>query len=97
MFQTYLNVNKNLFKFTNSIKDLSICFNRKSLINGLQPIGYYDNDFVDNKESFKSTYNYIFKFAESPINWKSKRVSTIILSTLKVETNVLIKRIREVF
>ena len=38
----------------------------------------------------------MFKFAGGPINWKSKRASTVALSTLEVETDVLIKNIREV-
>ncbi len=66
--QTHLNINKNLFKFTNGIEDLSISYSRKGLTNGLQPIRYYDNDFADDKKSSKSTYNYVFKFAESPIS-----------------------------
>src|SRR6266566_7337261 len=96
-FQTYLNVGKNLLKFLGGIKELVICYNYKSLINGLQFIGYCNNDFVGDRESFKSTYSYIFKFAGGPISWKSKRASTVALSTLEVETDAFIKGIREVF
>ena len=39
----------------------------------------------------------MFKFVGSPISWKSKRASTVILSTLEAETDVFIKDIREVF
>ncbi len=91
-----MNVGKNLFKFINSIEDLSICYSCKGLTSDLQPIRYYDGDFVSDKKSSKSIYSYIFKFIEDPINWKSKRVSTVVLSTLKTEINVFIKRIREV-
>ncbi len=62
------NVDKNLFKFTGGTEDLSICYGRKSLTNDLQPIRYYNNDFAGDKESFKSTYSYIFKFTGGPIN-----------------------------
>ncbi len=95
-FQIYLNVGKNLLKFLNSIKELTICYNRKGLTNDLQPIGYYDSDFAEDKESFKSIYGYIFKFAGSPICWKSKRAFTITLSILEAETDAFIKDIREV-
>ncbi len=38
----------------------------------------------------------MFKFAGGPINWKSKRASTVALSTLEIETDVLTENIREV-
>ncbi len=95
-FQTYLNTGKNLLKFLNSTEKLAICYGRKGLTNGLQPIKYYDNDFVGDKESSKSIYSYMFKFAGGPINWKSKRAFTVVLSTLEVETDVLTKDIREI-
>jgi len=91
-----LNVDKNLLKFLDGNEELTICYSCKSLTNGLQPIKYCDNDFINNKESSRSIYNYIFKFAEDPINWKSKRASTIALSTLEAETDALTKGIRKV-
>ncbi len=94
--QTHLNASKNLLKFTDGTKDLSICYGRKSLTNGLQPIEYYNSDFAGDRESSKSTYSYVFKFAGGPINWKSKRASTITLSTLEAETDALTERIRTV-
>ncbi len=95
--QTYLNVNKNLLKFISGIEDLSICYGCEGLTNGLQFIKYCDSDFADDKESSKSTYGYVFKFTGGPISWKSKRESTIALSTLEAEIDAFIKRIREIF
>ncbi len=95
-FQTYLNVGKNLLKFLDGIEELVICYGRKGLTNGLQPIGYCDSDFAGDRKFFKSIYSYIFKFAGGPINWKSKRASTVTLSTLEAETDVFIEGIREV-
>ncbi len=95
-FQTYLNAGKNLLKFLDGIKELTICYDCKNLTNGLQPIRYCDSDFADNRKSSRSIYGYVFKFAGGPINWKSKRASTIALSTLEAEINALIKDIREV-
>jgi len=91
-----LNVGKNLLKFLDSIEKLVIYYSRKGLTNGLQSIGYCDSDFSSDKESFKSIYGYIFKFAGGPINWKSKRAFTVALSTLEAETDAFIKDIREV-
>ena len=95
-FQTYLNAGKTLLKFLDNIKKLVICYSYKGLINGLQPIEYCNSDFTGDKEFFKSTYGYMFKFAGGPINWKSKRASTVALSTLEVKIDTLIKDIREV-
>src|SRR6266566_4881858 len=95
-FQTYLNVGKNLLKFLGGIEELTICYGREGLINSLQPIKYYDSDFTGDKESFRLIYGYMFKFTGGPINWKSKRASTVALSTLKAETDAFIEGIREV-
>jgi len=92
-----LNVGKNLLKFLNDIEELVIYYGCEDLINGLQSIKYYDSDFIDDKKSFKSIYNYIFKFTKDPINWKSKRTFIITLSTLEAETDVFIEDIRKVF
>ncbi len=51
---------------------------------------------MGDRESSKSIYNYIFKFAKGPISWKSKRAFIIVLSTLEVEIDVFIEGIREV-
>ncbi len=89
----HLNADKNLLKFLSSIEKLTICYNCKGLINGLQFIRYYDNDFTGDRESFRSIYSYMFKFAGGPINWKSKKAFIVTLSTLKVETDVFIEGI----
>ncbi len=91
----YLNAGKNLLKFLNGIEKLAIYYSRKGLTNGLQPIRYYNNDFTDDKESFKSIYSYMFKFAGGLINWKSKRASIIAFSTLEAETDAFTEDIRE--
>ena len=67
-----------------------------TLTNGLQSIGYYNSDFTGDRKFSRSTYSYIFKFAGGPINWKSKRATTVALSTLEAETDVFTEGIREV-
>ena len=77
--KTYLNTGKGLLKFIGGTDDLAICYGR-DLSNGIFPIGYCNSDYTGDKSS-KSTYGYLFKFAGGPVSWKSKRASTITLST----------------
>ncbi|KAK2069248.1 hypothetical protein P8C59_003845 [Phyllachora maydis] len=68
-----------------------------SIINSsLVPIGFSDSDFTGDKATSKSTYGYLYKLAGRPISWKTKRATTIALSTLEAETDGLTEAIREV-
>ncbi|KAK2067489.1 hypothetical protein P8C59_001227 [Phyllachora maydis] len=70
---------------------------RTSIINSsLVPIGFSDSDFTGDKATSKSTYSYLYKLAGRPISWKTKRATTIALSTLEAKTDGLIEAIREV-
>ncbi|KAK2067924.1 hypothetical protein P8C59_001623 [Phyllachora maydis] len=70
---------------------------RTSIINNsLVPIGFSDSDFAGDKATSKSTYGYLYKLAGGPISWKTKRATTIALSTLEAETDGLTEAIREV-
>ncbi|KAK2072781.1 hypothetical protein P8C59_007116 [Phyllachora maydis] len=70
---------------------------RTSMINSsLVPIGFSDSDFAGDKATSKSTYGYLYKLASGPISWKTKRATTIALSTLEAETDGLTEAIREV-
>ncbi|KAK2067122.1 hypothetical protein P8C59_000883 [Phyllachora maydis] len=70
---------------------------RTSTINSsLVPIGFSDSDFTGDKATSKSTYAYLYKLAGRPISWKTKRATTIALSTLEAKTNGLTEAIREV-
>ncbi|KAK2073291.1 hypothetical protein P8C59_007580 [Phyllachora maydis] len=70
---------------------------RTSIINSsLVPIGFSDSDFAGDKATSKSTYGYLYKLAGGPISWKTKRATTIALSTLEAETDGLTEAIREV-
>ncbi|KAK2074103.1 hypothetical protein P8C59_008334 [Phyllachora maydis] len=70
---------------------------RTSIINSsLVPIGFSDSDFAGDKAMSKSTYSYLYKLAGGPISWKTKRATTIALSTLEAETDGLTEAIREV-
>ncbi|KAK2071811.1 hypothetical protein P8C59_006206 [Phyllachora maydis] len=70
---------------------------RTSIINSsLVPIGFSDSDFTGDKATSKFTYGYLYKLAGRPISWKTKRATTIALSTLEAETDRLTEAIREV-
>ncbi|KAK2070665.1 hypothetical protein P8C59_005142 [Phyllachora maydis] len=70
---------------------------RTSIINSsLVPIGFSNSDFTGDKATNKSTYGYLYKLAGRPISWKTKRATTIALSTLEAETDGLTEAIREV-
>ncbi|KAK2068628.1 hypothetical protein P8C59_003260 [Phyllachora maydis] len=70
---------------------------RTFIINSsLVPIGFSNSDFAGDKATSKSTYGYLYKLAGRPISWKTKRATTIALSTLEAETNGLTEAIHEV-
>ncbi|KAK2066277.1 hypothetical protein P8C59_000108 [Phyllachora maydis] len=70
---------------------------RTSIINSsLVPIGFSDSDFTGDKAISKSTYSYLYKLASRPISWKTKRATTITLSTLEAKTDRLIEAICKV-
>ncbi|KAK2068617.1 hypothetical protein P8C59_003249 [Phyllachora maydis] len=68
-----------------------------SIINSsLVPIGFSHSDFAGDKATSKSTYSYLYELASRPISWKTKRATTIALSTLEAETDGLTEAIYEV-
>ncbi|KAK2074397.1 hypothetical protein P8C59_008605 [Phyllachora maydis] len=70
---------------------------RTPIINSsLVPIGFSDSDFTGDRATSKSTYGYLYKSAGRPISWKTKRATTIALSTLEAETDRLTEAIRKV-
>lgn len=48
-------------------------------------VGYSDSDFASDLDSRRSTSGYIFKLANGPVTWKSKRQDTVSLSTTEAE------------
>ena len=103
----HLHAVKNLLRYLNGTKDFAICYGRpldKSLSsvlkettsNPLTPLGFSDSDFASDKITSKSTYGYLFTVAGGPVSWKSKRSSTIALSTMEAESDALVEAVREV-
>ena len=103
----YLNAIKNLLQYLKGIKDLVINYGvplinpisdiiKDILYNPLLLLRFSDNDFTSDKITNKSTYGYLFIVARGPVNWKSKRSSTIALLTIEAESDTLIKVIRKI-
>src|SRR5689334_7065633 len=92
----HLNASKNLLRYLKGTKKASIVYKRggKEGI-GKSLIGFSDSDFAGDKKGSKSTWAYLFKLAGAPISWKSKRASTIALSTLEAESDALCEALRE--
>ncbi|KYK58960.1 hypothetical protein DCS_00087 [Drechmeria coniospora] len=88
-----LSAGKNLLRYLKGTTDLAICYWSKSTTPNLS--GYSDSDFAGDLDSSKSTYGYLFTLAGGPICWKSKRASTIALSTVEAESDALLEAIRE--
>ena len=90
----YLKAARSLFSYLNATKNLAIYYSSKN--SNAYPIGYCDSDFAGDKVTSKSTYSYVFKLAGGLISWKSKRGSTIALSTLEAEYIAITEGIREI-
>ena len=92
-YKEHLKASRNLLRYLNTFKNLSILYSKKG---NLVPIGYCDSDFAGDKATAKSTYSYVFMLANGPISWKSKRGSTIALSTLEAEYIAITEATREI-
>ena len=91
-YKIYLLSTKGLLQYLKGTKNLTITF---IPIGSLQPIGYSNSDFAGDKASSKSTYSYLFSLVGGAISQKSKKASTIALSTIEAKSNSLIEAIRE--
>ena len=77
---------KGVLRYLKGTKDLAIPYGNNT---NLMPKAYCDSDFAGCKTIAKSIYGYIFTVARGPVSWKSKRSSTIALSTHKAKYNAL--------
>ncbi|KAK2074910.1 hypothetical protein P8C59_009080 [Phyllachora maydis] len=96
---TVADLGPKLSNSSNTTTKLSRDFHSKE---GSRPLTTTSTTIVDSRNSkgdkatSKSTYSYLYKLAGRPISWKTKRATTIALSTLEAETDGLTKAIREV-
>ena len=57
---------------------------------------FSDSDFAGCRLTSKSTGGYLTTLNGGPISWRSKRSSTVVLSTLKAESDAMLEALREV-
>jgi hypothetical protein len=83
---------KSVFRYIKGSLHLGITYNGRKT-----PVltGYSDSDFAGDYDTRKSTSGYLFTLNNGPISWKSKRQSTISLSTTEAEFNGLEQATRE--
>ena len=62
----------------------------------ITPVVYSDSNFAAYKLTVRSTYGYVVMVAGGPVAWKSKRASSVVLSTLEAEFVGLIEANREI-
>lgn len=73
-----------IFKYLLNTRDYGILYQgNNAKCNNL--VGYSDSDFASDLDSRRSTSDYIFKLANGPVTWKSKRQDTVSLSTTEAE------------
>ncbi|KAK2067264.1 hypothetical protein P8C59_001020 [Phyllachora maydis] len=91
------NLGPKLSNSSNTTTKLSRDFYSKE---GPRPLTTTSTTIVDSrnedKAPSKSTYSYLYKLASRPISWKTKRATTIVLSTLEAENDGLIEAIYKV-
>ena len=61
------------------------------------PRGYINSYFQCDKDSYQSTYGFLFNFGSAIVSWRSVNQSCIVDSTMKIEYIVVSKVAKEVF
>ena len=83
---------KLIFRYLKGTINIGIKFNKNVSI---QLQGYSDADWAGNLEDRKSTSGFIFKIADGPISWGSKKQNCVALSTSEAEYIALCLSIQE--
>ena len=87
------NAVKWIFRYLTGTRDFGILFDQRASI---EAVGYVDSDYVRELDSRKSMTSYVFRFAGSPICWKSTLQDAIALSTTEAKYMVMTKAGKEV-
>ena len=74
---------KRIMRYLQGTKELGLIFEKKEGGNILQ--GWADADWAGDDKTRLSRSGYIFKLANAPISWISKKQSTVALSTAEAE------------
>ena len=73
---------KRIIRYLKGTRDLGILYTR-SAEDDL--IGFSDSDWAGDWDNRKSTSGYLFKLSSRPISWRSKKQTSVALSTAEAE------------
>ena len=74
---------KKIIKYLKNTMNHGIMFDGK--YDDLKLVGYSDSDYAGDPDSRKSTSGYLFKLANGPVTWMSRRQPVVALSTTEAE------------
>jgi len=83
---------KRILRYLQGTKDQGITYNNK---NEIKLEGFSDADWGGDRKDRKSTSGYIFKLANGPISWGSKKQQIVALSTSEAEYIALALAVQE--
>ena len=91
---TQLNAAKGAFRYLASTANIAICYRAAKATVVLA--AFSDSDFASCRLTSKSTGGYLTTLNGGPISWRLKRSSTVVLLTLKAESNTILEAFCEV-
>ena len=80
--EVHLRACKRIMQYLKGTLDAQIVYQRNG---NSKLLGYSDSDFASNPGDRKSVGAYVFRLADGPISWQSKKQSTIAWSTTEAE------------
>ena len=80
--KVHWNAVKWIFRYLIGTRDFGILFDQRA---STKAVGYVDSDYAGDLDSKKSMTSYVFRFAGSPICWKSTLQDVVALSTTKAK------------
>jgi len=98
--ERYMVAAKRVWRYLKGTADLGIVFrsgDQNDQEKGIHLLGYSDADYAADKKDRRSVGAHVFKLANGPIFWQSRRQRTIATSTLEAEYMALASATREAF
>ncbi|KAJ3552017.1 hypothetical protein NP233_g12969 [Leucocoprinus birnbaumii] len=73
---------KHVMAYVRGTLDYGITYHRGA---SLQPVGFVDSDFVNDRDTRRSTDGHVFFAGGGPVSWSTKRQETVATSTTEAE------------
>ena len=83
---------KRILRYLNGTKELGLLYNSGEM---KDCVGYSDADWAGDLDDRKSTSGYIFHTGGAAVSWKSKKQSSVALSTAEAEYMALASAAQE--